>query len=92
MIASRWRAALLVSGGLLLIPLQPAQAATRSAPPGASRTAARARALDPQALHALRNMSAYLRTLSSFQIQVVTNREEISPHGRLVSFTGAADY
>lgn len=96
MIASRWRAAALVSGGLLLIPLQPAQAAAqaapRSAPPGAARPAARARALDPRALHAIRNMSAYLRTLSNFQIQVATNREEIGPRGRTVRYAGTVDY
>lgn len=96
MIASRWRAALLVSGGLLLMPLQAAHSETQSAPPGASRThsrtAARARAVDPRALQAVRNMSAYLRTLSSFQIQVATNREEIGPRGQTIHYTGTIDY
>lgn len=107
MIASGWRAALLVSGGLLLIPLQPAQSQTEyfpqpaaqppvwSAPPVRSRIVVRtvrSRAIDPQALQALRNMSAYLRTLSSFQIEVATNREEIGPRGQKVSFNGSVDY
>jgi hypothetical protein len=92
MIASRWRAALLVSGGLLLIPLQAAQSAAQPERPRASRTAARARAIDPRALEAVRNMSAYLRTLSSFQIQVATNREEIGPRGRTIRYPGTIDY
>jgi hypothetical protein len=97
MIASRWRAALLMSGGLLLtMPLQATQSAAQSAPSHASRSATRAttrsRAIDPRALQAVRNMSAYLRTLSSFQVQATTNREEIDPRGQKVSYTGTIDY
>lgn len=96
MVASRWRTALLVSGGLLLMPLQAAHSETRSAPPDASRThartAARARAIDPRALQAMRNMSAYLRTLSNFEIQVATNREEVGPRGQKIHYTGTIDY
>jgi hypothetical protein len=93
MIASRWRAALLVSGGLLLIPLQAAQSAPQSAPSShAARSATRAQAVDPRALQAVRNMSAYLRTLSNFQIQATTNREEIGPRGQKISYAGTIDY
>jgi hypothetical protein len=92
MIASRWRAALLVSGGLLLIPLQAAQSAAQSAPSHASRTATRARSIDPQALQAVRNMSGYLRTLTNFEIQVATDREEIGPRGQKISNKGTISY
>ena len=92
MIASRWRAALLVSSGLLLIPLQAAQSAPQSAPSHASQTVVGSRSIDPRALEALRNMSAYLRTLSSFQIHAATNREEIGDRGQIIHYTGNIDY
>jgi hypothetical protein len=82
-----------MSGGLLLItPLQATPSAAASAPAHASRSATRSRAVDPRALEAVRNMSAYLRTLSSFQIQATTSRDEIGLRGQKVSYTGTIDY
>jgi hypothetical protein len=43
-------------------------------------------------VQALRNMSAYLRTLSNFQIRAVTDREEVGPLGQTIHNTGTIDY
>lgn len=87
MIALNRRAAALLSGGLLLIPIQATYAA-----PVSARSSAHASRIDPQAVQALRNMSAYLRTLDTFQIHVATDRQEIDERGRKRNWAGTIDY
>jgi hypothetical protein len=84
MTASHWRAAAALSGGLLLAPLQAVQAVPAHHP--------RHVAVQPQSVQALRNMSAYLRSLDSFQIRVATQRDETDPRGRKVRNIGTVDY
>lgn len=91
MIALNRRAAALLSGGLLLIPLQAAHGAPAASPRHAT-SSARAGAVQPRAVQALRDMSGYLRTLSTFQITVVTDRQELDARGRKRDYTGTIVY
>jgi hypothetical protein len=88
MTATHWRAAAVLSGGLLLLPVQAAISASESA----SHHAVSHSAVQPQSVQALRNMSAYLRTLQSFQIQVDTTREEVDEKGQKVKYSGTIVY
>jgi hypothetical protein len=89
MTVSHWRAAAVLSGGLILLPLQAAHPASTAS---ATRHAASHASVQPQSVAALRNMSAYLRSLQSFQIRVATQRDEIDANGKKVRFNGTIDY
>lgn len=103
-VAPSWPAAVLACAGLFLVPVPAAHSQTqlpqtqspqtqwRSARPVASRAAVRARSIDPRALQAVRNMAAYMRTLSNFQIRATTVRDEIGARGQKVSYRGTIDY
>jgi hypothetical protein len=94
MTTSRWKTAALLSASLLLVPLgaansQTSRRAARNAPSAAAQAPAR---VDPQAVQALRNMSAYLRTLTTFEIRADTTREEVDRNGQKLQFSGTIDY
>jgi len=61
-----------------------AQAATAPAPTSNQ--------VEPQAVQALTRMSAYLRTLSTFQITLQTQRDDVDVYGQLITLSGAATY
>jgi hypothetical protein len=63
-----------------------AQAPSQTSVPDAA-TAKR----DPDAIKALENMSAYLRTLKAFQVHSVTSRDEVLDDGQNIEFSGVVD-
>jgi hypothetical protein len=68
-------------------------AATR-VQPGAAAAADRSDAAierDPDAIKALEDMSAYLRTLKAIQVHVTTSRDEVLEDGQNVTFSGTVD-
>lgn len=92
MTASHWRAATLVSASLLLVPLQAANSAQRHHHRRAAATQTQAQRVDPQSVQALRNMGAYLRTLTNFEIRSDTARDEVDQSGQKLQFFGTIDY
>jgi hypothetical protein len=48
--------------------------------------------IDPQAVQALVKMSAYLRTLQGFQVDMQTQRDDVDVYGQLITLDGAATY
>jgi hypothetical protein len=48
--------------------------------------------VDPQAVAAMVKMSAYLRTLQTFQITLQTQRDDVDVYGQLVTLSGKATY
>jgi hypothetical protein len=46
-------------------------------------------AIEPEAMTALTKMGEYLRSLTAFQVEAVTNREDVLEDGQKVQFTGA---
>jgi hypothetical protein len=46
---------------------------------------------DPNAIKALENMSAYLRSLKAIQVRVVTSRDEVLEDGQNVTFSGTVN-
>jgi len=48
--------------------------------------------VDPRAVDALTRMSAYLRTLSTFQITLQTQRDDVDVYGQLITLGGGAVY
>jgi hypothetical protein len=90
MTASRLMAIGLTTAGLLLIPTHAALSATKHAKP--PTTTSTEPAVEPDSLKALRDMSAYLRTLNSFEITAKTVREEVDDAGQKLQFTGATTY
>jgi len=48
--------------------------------------------VDPGAVAALARMSAYLRTLPAFQINLQTQRDDVDAYGQLITLNGAATY
>jgi len=67
-----------------------AQAAPPRAPASAVQPAPVG--VDPRALDALTRMSAYLRTLSTFQITLQTQRDDVDVYGQLITLGGGAVY
>jgi hypothetical protein len=59
--------------------------------PPAPQEAAGASERDASAIKALDRMSAYLRTLKSFQIRSETTRDEVLDNGQAVTFAGVTD-
>jgi hypothetical protein len=49
-------------------------------------------AVDPAAVAALAKMSAFLRTISAFQITVQTQRDDVDEYGQLITLSGEATY
>ena len=68
-----------------------AQAATTHAA-AAPAAAAQPAQVDPQAIQALLKMSAYLRTLQGFQIDLQTQRDDVDVYGQLITLNGDATY
>jgi hypothetical protein len=71
-----------------------AQTATPSqtaAPTPVSTTPATVAERDPDAIKALEKMGDYLRTLKTFQIRSVTNRDEVLDDGQNVEYDGVVD-
>jgi hypothetical protein len=65
-----------------------AQAATQpatAAQPGAAQ-------VEPKAVEALAQMSAYLRTIPAFQVTLQTQRDDVDVYGQLITLTGEATY
>jgi hypothetical protein len=48
--------------------------------------------VQPQAVEALRRMSAYLRTVNSFQLVLQTQRDDVDVYGQLITLSGGATY
>ena len=48
--------------------------------------------IEPGAVAALRKMSAYVKTLKTMQIKMVTERDEVDDFGQLLTFGGATTY
>jgi hypothetical protein len=48
-------------------------------------------AVDPASIAALKNMSAYLRTLKTFQVEAVTATDEVLEDGQLVKYSGTTN-
>lgn len=48
--------------------------------------------VEPASVAALGKMSAYLRTLSDFEIRMATQRDEVDAYGQLVTLNGEATY
>jgi hypothetical protein len=48
--------------------------------------------VDSRALEAVRKMSAYLRTLQAFSVQVASERDEVDDFGQVLTFNGRVDY
>ena len=68
--------------------------ATRAAPPPAPASAVQPApvGVDPRAIDGLNRMSAYLRTLTAFQITLSTHRDDVDPYGQLITLNGGALY
>lgn len=93
MTVSRLAAVALTSAGLLLLPAQVALSAAAPAKAAAPATPKSAEpAVEPDALKALRDMGAFLRTLTSFEITASTVREEVDDAGQKLQFTGTTTY
>ncbi len=58
----------------------------------AAPTAQTAPAVEPEAIDALTKMSAYLRTLKSFEMRSDTVREEVDNHDQKLQFLGTTTY
>jgi len=61
------------------------QAATQAASPNPSK-------VDPRAVDALVQMSAYLRSIPAFQITLQTQRDDVDMYGQLITLSGGATY
>jgi hypothetical protein len=48
--------------------------------------------VDPQAVAALARMSAYLRSIPAFQIDLRTQRDDVDVYGQLITLSGEATY
>jgi hypothetical protein len=106
MIVSRWRAAALIGAGALLVPSAAAvaQAQDDPAPPAqpapyatpqqqaAANDQAQQSGVEPQALKALTAMTAYLRSIPSFEVNATTTRDIVSDNGQKLQFGGTANY
>jgi hypothetical protein len=66
-----------------------AQAAETKA---ATATQSKAAQVDPKAVAALAQMSAYLRSIPNFQITLQTQRDDVDVYGQLITLSGGATY
>ncbi len=48
--------------------------------------------VEPAAVAAMGHMSAYLKTLTSFEVQMLTERDEVDDYGQLLTFDGTTNY
>jgi hypothetical protein len=48
--------------------------------------------VDPKAVEALAQMSAYLRSIPAFQVTLQTQRDDVDVYGQLITLTGEATY
>jgi len=51
-----------------------------------------ANTVEPAAVAAMLKMSVYLKTLSAFQLQMATERDEVDDYGQLLTFDGTTTY
>jgi hypothetical protein len=82
----RLATSLCLAASVLALPVGSALAATPTP------AAAPASDVQPEALDALGRMSAYLRTLQTFQVSGETMREEINDNGQKLQFLGSTTY
>jgi hypothetical protein len=61
-------------------------------PPATSAAAAPDETVDPDAVQALKEMSAYLGTLASFEVRADTTRDLVAMDGQKVQLGGVSDY
>jgi hypothetical protein len=59
--------------------------------PAVAQPAAPASAVDPASIAALTSMSAYLRTLKTFQVEAATATDEVLEDGQLVKYSGTTN-
>ncbi|MBW8815506.1 MAG: DUF2092 domain-containing protein [Caulobacterales bacterium] len=60
--------------------------------PGAAIASPSASQVDPKAVDALAQMSAYLRSIPAFQITLQTQRDDVDVYGQLITLAGGAIY
>ncbi len=67
---------------------------SKAAAQTASATTAQQQAgkVEPQAVNALAKMSAYLRSVPAFQIDLTTQRDDVDVYGQLITLNGVATY
>lgn len=87
---SLWAAAPLAMAAGLALSAGPGQAAAATAPAAAS--APSADDIEPEAVQALKKMSAFLTTLNSFEVKADTTRDLVTSEGHRVQLTGVSDY
>jgi len=75
--------------GLLAMALAAASAFAQTAPTGAAQPAAKA--VDPAAIQALKDMGAYLQTLKRFEVSVEVTGEDVLADGQKLQHTATAD-
>jgi len=73
-------------------PAAPKHAAAKHAATAHAAPAGPSQVVEPEALAAVRKMSAYLRTLDAFSLQVTSQRDEVDAYGQLLKFGGKTDY
>ena len=64
----------------------------RAAPPPATTAQPGPAQVEPKAVDALTNMSAYLRSVPAFQIDLRTQRDDVDVYGQLITLSGEATY
>jgi hypothetical protein len=69
----------------------PAKAAPAKKKPSAAAAAPKG-VVEPGTVAALGKMSAYLRTLSDFEVRMATQRDEVDVYGQLVTLNGETTY
>jgi hypothetical protein len=74
-----------VALGLGALDAQAATQAAATAQPGAAQ-------VEPKAVDALAQMSAYLRSIPAFQINLRTQRDDVDVYGQLITLSGEATY
>jgi hypothetical protein len=85
-------AGLLIGFGLSLSMAYAAAPAPKAVATAPSKTIASSNAVDPAATSALERMSAYLMSLSSFEIKAETSRDLVTNDGQRVKVGGVSQY
>src|SRR5437588_6870732 len=67
-------------------------AAPGAAQPPAAQPPAAVPSVDPEAVQALKEMSAYLATLPAFEVRAETTRDLVAMNGHRVQLGGVTDY
>jgi len=80
-----------LGAGLLILPAAGA-AQTKPAPAAPAAKPAAPPAVDPASVEALGKMSAYLRTLNSFELKAVITEDDVDDEGRKLQIGGTAIY